>query len=81
MDTSAQLHAMLDDFDDDEIISAEAYLLSILHLRNQPEISEPELARLDNRRADFRRVAEQHWREASQRAAQGRGIVSPTEES
>jgi len=73
----ARLHAMLDDFDDDEIIAAEAYLCSILEGRHQPERSEPELARLERRREEFKRIAESHWREAFQLAqGQGRGLIS-----
>jgi hypothetical protein len=76
MDNRARLHTMLDDLDDDEIIAAEAYLCSIVHRRHQSDMSEPELARLKERRAEFEKVAESHWREAFQRAQQGRGIVS-----
>jgi hypothetical protein len=47
-----------------------------VHHRHQPEVSESELARLKERRAEFTKVAESHWREASQRAQQGRGIVT-----
>ena len=76
MDNRARLHAMLDDLDDDEIIAAEAYLSSIMHRRHRPEMSKPELVRLEERRAEFERIAQSHWREAFQRAQQGRGIVS-----
>jgi hypothetical protein len=75
MDTRVRLHAMLDDLDDEEIIAAEAYIFSIVHLRNQPEVNKPEQARLDRRRAEFEKVARSHWSDSFQRA-QGRGMVS-----
>jgi hypothetical protein len=76
MDTRPQLHALLDDFDDDEIIAAEMYLFSILHRRGQPERNDSELARLNQRGDEFGKKAEEHWREAGQGAKESRGIVS-----
>lgn len=76
MDNRARLHAMLDDLDDDEIIAAEAYLCSIVDRRHQPETRETELAHLKERRTEFEKIAEGHWREAVQRTQQDRGIVS-----
>jgi hypothetical protein len=75
MDYRARLHAMLDDLDDDEIIAAEAYLSSIVRRRHRREMSTPELARLEERRAEFERTAESHWLDAAHRAKQEQGIV------
>ncbi len=61
MDTRAPLLAMLDDFDDGEIIAAEACLSAVVHRRHQPKVTKPELARLNERRAEFKKIAENHW--------------------
>jgi hypothetical protein len=68
MDTRTQLHAILDDLDEDELISAEIYLLAIVHRRAAPEASEAQLDSLDERGQLFQRAAEERWREAGQRA-------------
>jgi hypothetical protein len=76
MDTRTRLHAILDDLDADELISAEIYLMAIVHRRISPEPSETQLDSLKERGQLFERDAKKRWREAGQRAKdRGLGIV------
>ena len=68
MGTRSQLHAILDDLDEEELIAVEIYLLAIVHRRASPEASEAQLDSLDQRGQLCQRAAEERWREAAQRA-------------
>jgi hypothetical protein len=76
MDTRTQLHAIVDDFNDDELFAAEMYLKGILLRRGQPQRSELDTAELRKRSDEFRMVAEQHWKEAGLKAKASGGIIS-----
>jgi hypothetical protein len=69
MDARSRLHALLDDFNDEEVFAAEMYLLGILQRRQQPERSETEIARLGERGEQFRKAAELRWQDAGHRLA------------
>jgi hypothetical protein len=76
MDTRAELHAILDVLDDDELFAAEMHLKGILLRRQQTPPSEPGDARFRQRSEEFRALAEQHWKKAGRRAKASGGIVS-----
>jgi len=71
-----ELHAILDDLNDDELIAAEMHLKGILLRRRQTAPSEPGEARLRQRGEEFHTLAEQHWKEAGRKAKASGGIVS-----
>jgi hypothetical protein len=75
MDNRPRLHALVDDMDEDELVSAEIYLLAIVHQRVAPQPSDGELDRLKERGESFQMDAEQRWRQSGQRS-KGRRIVS-----
>jgi len=77
MNTREQLHAMIDQFEEGELLAAEAYLLSVLHSRSRPEFNQQTTARIKERTDRFQTSAEQHWQESVQRVKEsGRGFVS-----
>jgi hypothetical protein len=69
MDTHARLRAVLDDLDEEELISAEIHLLAIVHRRSSREASDAELDKLTERGEAFQKDAEKRWHETAQRAS------------
>jgi hypothetical protein len=75
MDVREQLHHLLDDFSDEELIGAEAWLLSVLHRREHSKRDDA-LDRLTRRGEAYRADVEKNWHAASTRIAQLAPTVS-----
>lgn len=68
MDIRTRLHAILDDLDEEELISADVYLLAITHRRGAAEATEEQSNSLQERGETFQKAAEKRWQEAGRRA-------------